>query len=170
MSRERTIKLRPVCQEDEPFLYELYKLSRVEEFAPARLSESQFELLMRMQYAARKGSYESNYPDARHEIVVVDGADAGQVWFSQEESRVRVIDISIAGAFQNQGIGAAVMNDIIRNAQSAGVPVTCSVATNNPGSFRFHERLGFRVTGEDPMYIEMELRVKGAADEHGLTP
>ena len=157
---ERTIKLRPVSPEDEPFLYQLYKRSRVEEFAPAQLSETQFEWLMRMQYSARKGSYESNYPDARREIIVVDGVDAGQVWISQSESRVRVIDIAIAGDFQNQGIGTAVMTGIIREAKKAGAPVTCSVATNNPGSFRFHERLGFRIMSEDAMYIEMELSVK----------
>lgn len=152
----RAISLRPVRNEDEQFLYDLYKLSRVEEFSIANLSDEQFEMLMRMQYSARKGSYESNYPVARHDVVVVDGADAGQIWVSRDASQIRVVDISIAGSFQNQGVGTVLMKDLMAEAQRAGIPIRCSVATNNPGSLRFHERLGFRITSADLMYYQME--------------
>ncbi len=152
----RLITLRPVRDQDEEFLYTLYKLSRVEEFAIANLSEAQFEMLMRMQYAARKGSYEGNYPSAHHDVIAVDGMDAGQIWISRDGSQIRVIDISIAAAFQNQGIGGALMRDLMAEAQRAGIPIRCSVATNNPGSLRFHQRLGFRITSEDLMYHQLE--------------
>lgn len=152
----RSIAMRRVEERDEPFLYNIYKLSRVEEFAIARLSEVQFDALMRMQYRARKASYESNYPGSQHEIIVVDGVDAGQVWVSRDNTQIRVIDISIAGALQNQGIGAAVMNGLIQKAKEAGIPIRCSVATNNPGSLRFHQRLGFRIKSEDEAYYELE--------------
>jgi len=148
--------MRRVTAEDELFLYNLYKLSRLEEFAIAQLTEMQFENLMRMQYAARKMSYEGNYPESKHDIVVVDGVDAGQIWVNRDDAQLRVIDISIAGAFQNQGIGAALMRDLIAQAREAALPLRCSVATNNPGSLRFHQRLGFRITSADEMYYQME--------------
>lgn len=151
-----SITLRPATIDDEPFFYNLYKLSRVEEFAIAQLTEMQFEALMRMQYSARKMSYEGNYPEAKHDIVVVDGVDAGQIWVNRDDTQLRVIDISIAGAFQNQGIGAALMRDLIAQAREAALPLRCSIATNNPGSLRFHQRLGFRITTGDEMYYEME--------------
>ena len=152
----RTITLRPVHGQDEAFLYNMYKLSRVEEFAPANLSEAQFELLMRMQYSGRKGSYESMYPGAQHDIVVVDGVDAGQVRVSRDDAQFRVVDISISRPLQSHGIGTEVINDLIKQAQKAGLPVRCSVATNNPGSLRFHQRLGFRISSQNEAYYELE--------------
>ncbi len=151
-----TITLRPLEAKDEAFLYDLYKRSRTAEFAIARLSEVQFEMLMRMQYAARKASYQGSYPNAQHEIIVADGLDAGQIWVSREPTQIHVVDISIGGDFQNRGIGSAVLADLIANAQEAGLPVRCSVATNNPGSLRFHQRLGFQVTGQDEAYYQLE--------------
>jgi ribosomal protein S18 acetylase RimI-like enzyme len=153
---DRSISLRPTRSEDEAFLYQLYKLSRVEEFSAAGLIGAQFDLIMQMQYAARKASYESNYPGAQHDIIVVDGEDAGQIWVFRDDIQHRVIDISIAGPFQNQGIGAAVMRELIAQAKEAGLPLRCSVATNNPGSLRFHRRLGFRITSENQMYYQLE--------------
>lgn len=70
---DKLITLRPTQNQDQEFRYLLYKLSRVEGFAIANLSEVQLEMLIRMQYAPRKGRYESNYPSAQHNIVGVDG-------------------------------------------------------------------------------------------------
>jgi len=153
---KRRINLRSAAERDELFLYELYKASRAEEFAVARLTDMQFDQLMRMQYAARKATYDSNYPHAQHDVIVVDGAEAGQIWVSREPTQFRVVDIGIAASFQNQGIGAFLMTQLMEEANQAGVPVRCSVATNNPGSLRFHQRLGFRITSQNEMYIELE--------------
>ena len=159
----RRITLRPVEPQDETFLYNLYKFSRADEFAIAGLSEMQFDALLRMQYGARKASYESNFPRAQHDIVVVDGLDAGQIWVARDQTQMLVVDISIAKAFQDRGIGTAVMTELIAEAKAAGLLVRCSVATNNPGSLRFHKRLGFRITSQDEMYYKMELATSGLA-------
>ena len=120
------------------------------------LDDSHFDFLMRMQYSARKAAYESNYPDARRNIVVANGTDAGQIWVFSGQAQYRVIDIVIAGEFQNQGIGASLIKDLIEQAKQSGVPLRCSVATNNPGSLRFHRRLGFRIVKGDEAYYELE--------------
>lgn len=153
----RVITLRPAHAEDEPFLYALYKLSRAEEFAMAGLSDAQLDAFMQLQYAARKASYEGNYPGAQHDIVVVDGEDAGQIWVYRDAAQHRLIDISIARAFQNQGIGGALLRGLIAEADEARVPLRCSVATNNPGSLRFHQRLGFRISSANEAYYQLEL-------------
>ncbi len=153
---DRIIALRPVTRQDEAFLYNLYKLSRVEEFSVLNLSEVQFDLLMRMQYTTRKAAYESSYPDGQHDIVLVDRVESGQIRISRDHTQVRLVDISIAKEFQNQGIGAAIVKDLISEAQAAGLPLRCSVATNNPGSLRFHQHLGFQITSQDEMYYQLE--------------
>ena len=159
----RAITLRPATEQDEPFLNRLYKVSRVEEFSATGIGEEYFDLLMRMQYSARKAAYESNYPDARRSIVSADGTDAGQIWVFSDHTQYRVIDIVIAGEFQNQGIGSFLMKDLIAQAKQAGVPLRCSVATNNPGSLRFHQRLGFQVISGDEAYYQMEFAGEATA-------
>jgi len=159
----RTITLRSATERDEGFLYNLYKLSRVEEFSMTGINEMQFDMLMRMQYAARKATYESNYPEGRRDVVEVDGTDAGQIWVSSDDSQCRVIDVAIAGEFQNRGIGTILMKDLMAQATGAGMPLRCSIATNNPGSLRFHERLGFRITSGNEAYYQMEYAGEAAA-------
>jgi ribosomal protein S18 acetylase RimI-like enzyme len=149
-------RLRSATEQDEPFLFHLYKMSRVEEFSTTGIGEAHFDVLMRMQYSARKAAYESNYPGARRYIVNADGTDAGQIWVFGDSAQYRVIDIAIAGEFQNQGIGAFLMTDLIAQANQAGVPLRCSVATNNPGSLRFHQRLGFRIVSSNEAYHQLE--------------
>ena len=100
-----SITLRPVTAQDETFLYNLYKLSRTEEFSAVPFTEAQFDTFMRMQYAARKGSYEAQFPNAEHSIVAVDGVDAGQIWVSRDHFQHRIVDISISGPYQNKGVG-----------------------------------------------------------------
>ena len=63
--------------------------------------------------------------------------------------------------FQGAGIGTGLIRDVIAQARQTGVPVTCSVATNNPGSLRFHQRLGFAITGQNAMYYDLEHRHAG---------
>lgn len=58
-----------------------------------------------------------------------------------------IIDESAAG----RGYGRTLYNDIEQFARAAGYPrLTCEVniVPDNPGSHRFHERLGFRPCGE----------------------
>lgn len=157
----RAITLRPATQQDEDFLYNLYKLSRVDEFSMTGIGELQFEMLMRMQYAARKMTYENNYPVSGHNIVIVDGAEAGQIWVFSDATQYRLIDIAIAGAFQNQGVGSSLMKSLIAQTIQAEIPLRCSVATNNPGSLRFHQRLGFRIVSSNEAYYQMEYAPDG---------
>ena len=57
--------------------------------------------------------------------------------------------------FRNCGIGAALLKDAIGAARAAGVRLCCSVAATNHGSLRFHQRLGFQITGQDEVYYDL---------------
>jgi ribosomal protein S18 acetylase RimI-like enzyme len=154
----QSMELRPVVEQDDDFLYNLYKLSRVDEFSVVPLTEEQFDTIMKMQYFARKGSYKAQFPNSQHSIVTVGGVDAGQIWVDRGQDEHRLIDISLSGPFQNQGIGTALLQNLIATAQQAGVALRCAVATNNPASLRFHQRLGFAITSQDDMYYQLEYR------------
>jgi ribosomal protein S18 acetylase RimI-like enzyme len=53
------------------------------------------------------------------------------------------LDITIAEVWRNQGIGAGVLTEILREAKQAGKSTTIYVESLNP-SVRLFERLGFR--------------------------
>ena len=59
--------------------------------------------------------------------------------------------------FRNRGIGAALVTEAIAAARAAGVRLRCSVAATNPGSLRFHQRLGFQIVGQDDLYYDLAL-------------
>lgn len=152
------IYLRPVTREDGPFLYEIFKESRISELGLLQLPEEQFEALMRMQYQLREQTYRAQFPDADHSIVSWEHTNVGQLRVNRTAREHRLVDIELVPDQQARGIGTHLVNTLIAAAKQAGVPLRCSVAKNNHGSLRFHQRLGFTVVSEDPMYFQLERR------------
>jgi ribosomal protein S18 acetylase RimI-like enzyme len=109
-----------------------------------------------MQFQAQASSYRASYPASEHSVVLVDGEGAGRIWIDRGAARYVLVDISLLPAFQNRGIGAALVSDLIGQATAADVPVECHVARNNPGSLRFHQRLGFSIVEPGPIYDRLE--------------
>jgi ribosomal protein S18 acetylase RimI-like enzyme len=112
--------------------------------------------LLRMQFQAQTASYRAQYPDSLHSIVLLDNARAGRVWVDRAPGQFLLVDISILPAFQNHGVGAALVSDLIAEATRAGAPVQCHVAVTNQGSLRFHQRLGFEIVSQDGVYYELK--------------
>ena len=156
-----SISLRPATEADDPFLMNLYKTVRGPEFAQVPLLPEQLDSLLTSQYELRKAAYESTYPESLHSIVLSGEAPIGQFWVDRSGGQILVVDIALMPEHRSTGIGARLMQDLIAEAQKTAVPLVCSVATNNPGSLRFHQRLGFEITSQDPMYYQMEYRVAG---------
>jgi predicted GNAT superfamily acetyltransferase len=73
-------------------------------------------------------------------------------WFSEHYDEFVYVDrIVVAEEARNRGIGAELYNRVIEHARAHGIPrVTCEVNLDppNPGSLRFHKRLGFVEVGE----------------------
>jgi ribosomal protein S18 acetylase RimI-like enzyme len=63
--------------------------------------------------------------------------------------------IEIAPEHQNQGIGAAIITDLIRQAHAQGRPLTLNVLKANTPARRLYQRLGFTITAEDPVRYKM---------------
>jgi ribosomal protein S18 acetylase RimI-like enzyme len=151
-----SITRRPASEQDGPFLWELFQAVRMADFAHLPMPPAQLEMLLRMQFQAQTVGYRAQYPNANHEIVLCEGRPAGRILVDRAGTEFQLVDISLGPAHQGQGIGTALVTGLIEEARSAGVPLCCSVATNNPGSLRFHQRLGFRVVAQDAVYYRLE--------------
>jgi ribosomal protein S18 acetylase RimI-like enzyme len=152
------ISLRPAQKSDEPFFYEVFKSVRAPEFAVLGLHPEQLEMLIGQQYEARTGSYEAQFPDSGNSVVLSGDAPIGQFWVFRTPEEFLVVDIALMPDHRGSGVGATLMKQFMAEADAARVPVRVTVASNNPGSLRFHQRLGFRIISEEPMYYTMEYR------------
>ncbi len=156
--------LRPARKSDEPFFYELFKSVRARQFELAGLRPEQLEMVMHMQYEARTGSYEAQFPDSDNSVVLSGDTPIGQFWVFRTPAEFIVVDIALAPNHRGTGLGTTLMQQLMAEADRAAAAVRVTVATDNPGSLRFHQRLGFRITTEDAMYYTMEYRAEYRGD------
>jgi ribosomal protein S18 acetylase RimI-like enzyme len=147
---------RAATEQDDAFLFALFRDVRSPEFAQARLAPAQLDFLMSIQYAGQKQTYGAQYP-AGNEIVLLDGKPIGRIWLYQGAEEHHLVDISLMTEFRNRGIGSALLAEAIAAARTAGERLCCSVAATNEGSLRFHQRLGFQIAGRDEVYYDLAL-------------
>jgi ribosomal protein S18 acetylase RimI-like enzyme len=151
-----TVTRRAATEQDDAFLYELFKAVRLPDFANVPIAPEQLDALMRMQYAGQKLSYASQYPGG-HDLVLLHGNPVGRIWVYRAPQQHQIVDISLLPEYRNRGIGGGLVTEATGTAREAGVMLCCSVALTNPGSLRFHHRLGFRIVSQDEMYYELAL-------------
>ena len=88
--------------------------------------------------------------EGEHTLVALarDGADVGWLQSRTESGTLFLAQLFVAPALQRQGIGTAVMNRIMAEAEDANQAVTLGVVKTNP-ALRLYRRLGFHTTHED---------------------
>jgi ribosomal protein S18 acetylase RimI-like enzyme len=152
-----TVSTRPATDQDDAFLFALFKAVRSPEFAHALLPLAQLDLLLSIQYAGQKQTYGARYPDG-NAVILLEGAPVGRIWLFRGTSEHRLVDISLMPEFRNRGFGVALVMEAIAAARAGGVPLRCSVAATNPGSLRFHQRLGFQIVGQDDLNYNLAVQ------------
>jgi ribosomal protein S18 acetylase RimI-like enzyme len=139
-------------------MYELYSALRAPEFALAPITPTQKEHLIRMQFRGQLSAYTQMYPNSCYHIVLLDGAPVGRLWVAPGEGEFHLVDIAIHPRLQSKGIGTVLIQRLQQEAAKARLPIRCCVFKFNPGSLRFHQRLGFAIVREDQMHYYMEWR------------
>ncbi len=158
-----SVTRRPVGAEDLPFLERLYASTRTAELALAGWSEEQQAAFVRSQFALQTSHYATHFPDASRELVTVDGVAAGRLYVGRGPARIHIVDIALLPEFRGAGIGTRLLEEVLREAEGRGVPVTLHVERHNP-AMRLYERLGFESderaegAGGEEIYVEMRWR------------
>jgi ribosomal protein S18 acetylase RimI-like enzyme len=153
-----TLAVRPALPQDEIFLYDLYSAIRGPEFAQASLTPTQRDYLIRMQFRGQLSTYTQLFPNSCYHIVLLDSKPIGRLWVAQTEREFHLVDIAVHPGVQSKGIGTALVQRLQQEATRARLPIVCSVSRFNPGSLRFHKRLGFQLVREDMMNSFLEWR------------
>jgi ribosomal protein S18 acetylase RimI-like enzyme len=166
-SAQGQLSLRPEREGDDAFRFQLFCESRPAEFALLQLEPAAFEQLMRFQFQAQTMTYRTNFPDARFDIIELDGVPIGRIVVGRSGTAWRIVDQAIAPRQRNRGFGSAIMRAVMDRAAGAGQTVRLKVASTNDPSMRLYLRLGFVPIETDPFYIEMEW--KAGAGQPSIT-
>jgi len=153
-----TLVVRPALPQDEIFLYDLYSAVRAPEFELAPIPAEQKELLIRMQFRAQLSAYTDTYPNSCYHLVLLDSKPVGRLWVAPGDGELQLVDIAVHPKLQGKGIGTALVKRLQQEAANARLPIRSCVMRFNPGSLRFHKRLGFNIMREDLMYFYLEWR------------
>jgi N-acetylglutamate synthase-like GNAT family acetyltransferase len=153
-----TLAVRPALPHDEIFLYELYVAIRGPLFALAPITPNQREHLLRMQFRAQLSSYTQQFPSSCYHLVLLDSKPVGRLWVAPAGDAFLLVDIAIHPNVQSKGLGTALVQRLQQEAQNAKLPIRSTVDRFNPGSLRFHQRLGFQIVREDQLQYYMEWR------------
>jgi GNAT superfamily N-acetyltransferase len=149
------LNLRPATPEDSAFLIELYKSSRGDDLRGLGWEEARINQFLDMQYDAQKRFHANEYKHAVDRIVLREDEPVGRLMFEAREHEIRCIDIAIAAAHRNQGIGAQVVHGLQEEAKRQKKPVRLQVIRFSRAVPLF-ERLGFQRISETGTHFQME--------------
>jgi ribosomal protein S18 acetylase RimI-like enzyme len=149
------ITLRPVQDSDDEFLMKVYGSTREQELAQVPWTVEQKQQFVRMQYEAQKNHYAAQHPQATHEIICLEGGDAGRLYLDRSEEKFHILDITLLSEHRNRGAGSFLLGQIMAEAKEAGKPVSIYVETFNP-SLRLFQRLGFTTIKQEGFHLLLD--------------
>ena len=149
------VTLQPFSPDNQEFLFRLYSSTREHEISALGWPSAQQEAFLRMQFNSQQRWYETAYPGADHQLILIDDQPAGRILVLRDSKTYTLVDIALLTQHRNTGIGTQLLRQLIAEADKACVPLRLHVLKSNPAC-RLYERLGFAKTGEDGIYYEME--------------
>lgn len=137
------IRFRPIQAEDEGLLRKIYASTRMEELAQVDWPQEQKDAFLNQQFLAQHDYYLKVYPDAFYWIIILGEQAVGRLYLHHGDTSHRIIDIALLPEFRNQGIGAFILQRIIKEAFAEGKSVSIHVEHFNP-ALHLYERIGFK--------------------------
>ncbi len=162
--RARSVTLRRARQDDLPLLRRVYASTRQEELAAVEWNDAQRAWFLDMQFDLQARTFAQAYPEADCQVVVCDGQPVGRLIVDRCSGAIRLVDIALLPEYRNAGIGARLLGQLLDEATDAGKPVVLHVARSNRAR-ALYQRLGFVVSAWDDVYLEMQWRSDGDADQ-----
>ena len=148
--------LRAVTPDDDAFLLSVYDSTRAEELDQVQWQEGQREAFLKWQFEMQRREYDTRFPDAEYNVILIDGEPAGRIWIGRGDEEIRLMDIAILPAFQNRGAGTVLLRKLMDEAKVTGKRLRHMVFVLNNNAHRFYERLGFVEIDDVGGYKHME--------------
>jgi GNAT superfamily N-acetyltransferase len=140
-----TIVYRPATIEDREWLWELKRATMREYVAAVYGWDDETQRKM----------FEAKFDPSRIRVVQVDGSDVGLLEVEEREVDFFLGRIEILPAFQNRGIGSAVIGAVASEARAKDKIVRLQALRSNPVR-QLYERLGFSLEEETATHFKMK--------------
>jgi ribosomal protein S18 acetylase RimI-like enzyme len=131
--------LRAITQADYPWLWELKRLTMR---GYVELTWGSWD------DAAQERFFRQNFSANTVQIIVADGRDAGLLNVEREPDGLFLANIQIHPAFQNRGLGSAVVRTLIDSADALRLPLRLQVLKVNTRARSLYQQLGFSTYAE----------------------
>lgn len=147
------VERRPAVAADEPFLRALYASTRPEVAAWPDEPRGAF---LAQQFEAQRTGWSQMFPGSEHDVIAVGGRPAGRVWVYWSAEECLIVDLALLPEHRRQGIGTQVVRELLADVDAQGLRARAHVERTNTPSLAFWTRLGFRETGGDALFVEIE--------------
>lgn len=151
----RVIALEPVEPGNAELLFRIYASTRAEELSAVAWDDAQKETFLRAQFQAQDRWYREHYATASFDVILVGGEPCGRLYVYRGDSEIRIVDIALLPEHRGVGVGTALLQDLLAEAEASGKRVTIHVERFNP-ALRLYERLGFAVAEDKGVYLLLE--------------
>ena len=155
--------LRPEVEADGAFRLALFRTSRGAVWDQVALPADMLAKLMEQQFHAQTQGYRAAYPDARLEIIEIDGAPAGRLATHRDATALHLVDIALTPDRRGRGVGEAILRALMAEAAALAVPLTLHVARDNLAAQRLYHRLGFAAVSADATHLALLWSATAAA-------
>lgn len=120
-------------------------------------TEAQKCAFLRMQFEAQHTYYHEQFPTADYLVVEREGVAIGRIYLDRRVEELRLVDITLVPEVRNQGLGEALLLELLDEGQAVSLPVRIHVEQNNP-AMRLYSRLGFQPIEDRGIYQLLEWR------------
>lgn len=152
--------LRPVAPEDRDFLLRVYESSREIELAMVPWDADTKKAFVENQFDAQTAYYTTEYPDARHDIILSETNEAvGRLYVDRTDDLIAVLDITILPEFRRNGFGSGVIGTLLDEARASERAVQVYVENFNP-SQQFFTTRGFVVEDSGELNLKFVWRAQ----------
>jgi ribosomal protein S18 acetylase RimI-like enzyme len=131
----------------------------MEELAPVPWDDATKRAFLEQQFTAQDAHYRQNYTGTSYDVILAGEEPAGRLYVARWKEEIRIVDIALLPDHRGKGMGAALLRDLMAEADAGAKALTIHVETNNPAR-SLYERLGFRPVEERSppggVYVLME--------------
>ena len=161
---QRGYTLRPLVQDDLPWLRDLYASTRAEELAEVPWPEAAKRMFLDGQFALQHQHYLAHFSDANFLAIERGGGAVGRYYLQRNPSHDLIVDISLFPAERGSGVASALIAHSQHEACLRGSGMELHVHIGNSAALRLYQRLGFVVGAHQGPHLLMRWAGPRATD------
>tara|TARA_R110002124_G_C8831169_1_gene504732 strand:+ start:292 stop:744 length:453 start_codon:yes stop_codon:yes gene_type:complete len=138
--------------DDMAFLSRLYRSTREDELSCMPWAEPQKQAFIDMQFLAQHDHYQKHYPEALWLIIEQKKQRIGRLYLERWNTEHRIIDIALIPETRGQGIGRAILADLMEDAAADGEKGISIHVEKENHAMSLYRRMGFAVVEDKGVY------------------